>query len=102
MTRAELIDALAAQQPHLMREDVELTVRLILGHMGTFLANRERVEIRGFGSLSTHYRAARRGRNPKTGTSVAVPPKYVPHFKAGKEMREQVEAGRVNGAGDQR
>lgn len=89
-----MIDTLAAKQPHLTREDVELTVKLILDHMGAALAQQDRVEIRGFGSLSSHYRPARTGRNPKTGASVSVPPKYVPHFKPGKGLRQQVQASR--------
>ena len=58
--------------------------------MGGALASGERIEIRGFGSFSLHYRPPRRGRNPKTGDSVALPGKHVPHFKPGKELREKV------------
>jgi integration host factor subunit beta len=54
------------------------------------LSEGERIEIRGFGSFSLHYRAPRMGRNPKTGESVPLPAKYVPHFKPGKELRDQV------------
>ena len=58
--------------------------------MGASLAEGERIEIRGFGSFSLHYRPPRTGRNPKTGAAVALPGKYVPHFKPGKELRERV------------
>ena len=50
----------------------------------------DRIEIRGFGSFSLHYRAPRVGRNPKTGDKVELTGKYVPHFKPGKELRERV------------
>jgi len=70
--------------------DVELAVKLLLDDVITELADGGRVEIRGFGSFSVHYRPARRGRNPKTGESVDIPKKYVPHFKPGKELRERV------------
>lgn len=63
----------------------------ILGAIAAALAAGNRVEIRGFGSFSLNYRLPRTGRNPKTGEKVAVPGKYVPHFKAGKELRERVE-----------
>jgi integration host factor subunit beta len=58
--------------------------------MAQSLANNDRIEIRGFGSFSLHHRAARTGRNPKTGEAVALLPKYSPHFKPGKELRERV------------
>ena len=57
------------------------------------LEKSERIEIRGFGSFSLHYRPARKGRNPKTGEPVVLPEKYVPHFKPGKELRERVNIG---------
>jgi len=71
-------------------KDVELAVKTMIDHMGNTLANGERIEIRGFGSFSLHYRPPRVGRNPKTGDSVELAAKYVPHFKPGKEMRERV------------
>ncbi|HEX7381403.1 MAG TPA: integration host factor subunit beta [Nevskiaceae bacterium] len=92
MTKSELIEALALRQTHLLHKDVELTVKLILDHITGSLERGERVEIRGFGSFSLHYRAARAGRNPKTGTAVEVPAKRVPHFKPGKVMRDRVQA----------
>ncbi len=90
MTKSELIEILAKKQPQLAYKDVELAVKTMIEHMGTNLSNGERIEIRGFGSFSLHYRPPRTGRNPKTGDSVALGAKYVPHFKPGKEMRERV------------
>lgn len=89
MTKSELIDTLAAKQPQLDYHDVELAVKELLEQMATALANGERIEVRGFGSFSLHYRPPRTGRNPKTGEAVRVPDKYVPHFKPGKELRER-------------
>ena len=90
MTKSELIERLAGKQTHLMQKDVELAVRLVLDHVSNALARDDRVEIRGFGSFSLHHRPARVGRNPKSGDPVRIPPKRVPHFKPGKEMRERV------------
>jgi integration host factor subunit beta len=91
MTKSELIDQLAELQRHLAHLDVELGVKSVLEQMSAALANGERIEIRGFGSFSLHYRAPRMGRNPKTGESVALPGKHVPHFKPGKALRERVD-----------
>ena len=90
MTKSELIDRLADQQGHLAHLDVELGVKSVLEQMSGSLAAGERIEIRGFGSFSLHYRAPRMGRNPKTGEAVALPGKHVPHFKPGKALRERV------------
>ena len=90
MTKSELIEILARRQSHLKAEDVDLAVKALLEMMGGALASGERIEIRGFGSFSLHYRPPRLGRNPKTGDSVALPGKHVPHFKPGKELREKV------------
>lgn len=92
MMKSELIEILAEQQSHLAVKDVELAVRCILEQMSAALAAGERIEIRGFGSFSLHYRPPRIGRNPKTGDSVALAGKYVPHFKPGKELRDRVNA----------
>lgn len=91
MTRAELIQQLASSQPKLTAKDIELTVRTILDAMSHTLAKGGRVEVRGFGSFGINYRPARKGRNPKSGVSVMVPAKYVPHFKPGKELRERAD-----------
>ncbi|RXR07469.1 integration host factor subunit beta [Pseudoxanthomonas composti] len=90
MTKSELIEILSQRQPHLKPDDVDLAVKSLLEMMGGALAEGERIEIRGFGSFSLHYRPPRIGRNPKTGDSVALPAKHVPHFKPGKELRERV------------
>ena len=90
MTKSELIENIAARQTQLSLKDVELSVKTIIDMMTQSLATGERIEIRGFGSFSLHYRPPRIGRNPKTGDSVALPGKHVPHFKPGKELRERV------------
>jgi len=90
MTKSELIERLVSRHEHLSVKDVELAVKTILDHMTESLSTGERIEIRGFGSFSLHYRAPRVGRNPKTGESVTLDSKFVPHFKPGKELREQV------------
>ncbi len=90
MTKSELIEILARRQAHLKADDVDLAVKSLLEMMGGALASGDRIEIRGFGSFSLHYRPPRLGRNPKTGDSVALPGKHVPHFKPGKELRERV------------
>lgn len=90
MTKSELIERIAIRQPQLMLRDVELAVKSIIDDMSNALAGGERIEIRGFGSFSLHYRAPRSGRNPKTGEAVELEGKYVPHFKPGKELRERV------------
>lgn len=90
MTKSELIDRIALQQTHLTHKDVELAVKLLLDSVSASLAARDRIEIRGFGSFAVHERPARIGRNPKTGESVSIPRKCVPHFKPGKELRERV------------
>ncbi|MDD5277290.1 MAG: integration host factor subunit beta [Methylovulum sp.] len=94
MTKSELIEALARQQPHLALKDVELAVKCIIEKMNQALSSGERIEIRGFGSFSLHLRPPRVGRNPKTGESVTLSKKYVPHFKPGKELRDRVDASR--------
>jgi integration host factor subunit beta len=90
MTKSELIEALSANQPQLEYRDVELAVKELLEQMSSALAGGDRIEVRGFGSFSLHYRPPRMGRNPKTGAAVEVPDKHVPHFKPGKELRERV------------
>jgi len=91
MTRSSLVARLSARFPHLMARDTELAVRLILDAIGDALAEGSRVEVRGFGSFALSYRPPRVGRNPKSGDQVVVPAKHVPHFKAGKELRERVD-----------
>ncbi|ADJ27154.1 integration host factor subunit beta [Nitrosococcus watsonii] len=93
MTKSGLIERLAQRQALLSYRDVELAVKMLLEVMSQALAQGERIEIRGFGSFSLHYRPPRSGRNPKTGDTVPLSSKYVPHFKPGKELRERVDRG---------
>jgi len=92
MTRSELIDLMAEGQSQLSAKDVELAVKLLIDHMAETLSSGQRIEIRGFGSFSLHYREPRLGRNPRTGDAVDLRGKHVPHFKPGKELRERVNA----------
>jgi integration host factor subunit beta len=91
MTKSELIEILSARHSQLAPKDAELAVKTMLDAMSQTLAQGDRIEIRGFGSFGLNYRPPRTGRNPKTGEKVQVPKKYVPHFKAGKELRERVD-----------
>jgi len=90
MIKSELIATLAEKLNHLPEKDVEFAVKEILEHMTQTLQKGDRIEIRGFGSFSLHFRAPRVGRNPKTGEKVELDSKYVPHFRPGKELREKV------------
>ncbi len=93
MTKSELIETIAQKvEDHLPHKDVELAVKSLIEQMSLSLASGSRIEIRGFGSFSLHFRPPRIGRNPKTGDSVALSGKHVPHFKPGKELRERVNA----------
>jgi integration host factor subunit beta len=91
MTKSELIARLAARFPQLVAKDADYAVKMILDAMTAALVRGDRIEIRGFGSFSLNYRPPRVGRNPKSGEKVMVPEKRVPHFKAGKELRERVD-----------
>jgi len=91
MTKSDLIARLAERHPHLVAADAELAVKTIIDAMVNCLVEGERIEIRGFGSFSLNFRPPRLGRNPKTGDKVEVAGKYVPHFKAGKELRDRVD-----------
>ena len=90
MNKSELIERIVDQQDQLSVRDVELAVKVLLEQMTHVLSTGKRIEIRGFGSFSVNYRAPRTGRNPKTGESVELPGRYVPHFKPGKELRDRV------------
>lgn len=92
MTKSELIEVIARMQGHLAYRDIELAVKCMIEQMGLALASGERIEIRGFGSFSLHFRPPRIGRNPKTGGAVSLPGKHVPHFKPGKDLRERVNS----------
>jgi integration host factor subunit beta len=91
MTKSKLISLLAGRFSQLVHKDAELSVKTILDAMSNSLMKKQRIEIRGFGSFSLNYRPPRIGRNPKSGQKVNVPEKYVPHFKAGKELRTRVD-----------
>jgi integration host factor subunit beta len=90
MVRSDLISRLAELHPQLQIKDAEFAVKIIVDSLCSTLSKGGRVEIRGFGSFGLNYKPSRQGRNPKTGGKVQVPAKYVPHFKAGKELRERV------------
>lgn len=89
ITKSDLIDNLSRSQSHLAYKDVELAVKSLIEMMSNALSMGERIEIRGFGSFSLHYRPPRIGRNPKSGDRVELPGKHVPHFKPGKELRDR-------------
>jgi integration host factor subunit beta len=91
MTKSELIARLAERNPRLVARDADEAVNTMLDAMAEALATGQRIEIRGFGSFALNYRPPRIGRNPKSGDRVQVPAKHVPHFKAGKELRERVD-----------
>jgi integration host factor subunit beta len=90
ITKSELIEKISLKQNHLAHKDIELSIKSIIEQMSTSLSHGDRIEIRGFGSFSLHFRPPRIGRNPKTGDAVSLPGKHVPHFKPGKELRERV------------
>jgi integration host factor subunit beta len=92
MTKSELIARPAERFPQLVAKDADFAVKMILDAMSEALAKGDRIEIRGFGSFALNYRPPRVGRNPKSGDKVSVPHKWVPHFKAGKELRERVDS----------
>jgi len=92
MTKSELIARLAERFSQLVAKDADFAVKMILDAMSEALAKGDRIEIRGFGSFALNYRPPRVGRNPKSGDKVSVPQKWVPHFKAGKELRERVDS----------
>jgi integration host factor subunit beta len=91
MTKSELIERLIDVSSSMQSRDIEVAVKELLEYMAQTLQRGERIEIRGFGSFSLHYREPRVGRNPKTGESVQLEGKYVPHFKPGKELRDRVD-----------
>jgi len=95
MTKSELIEQVSLKQQHLAPRDVELAVNSVLEMMSGALSGGDRIEIRGFGSFSLHYRPPRIGRNPKTGEAVSLPGKHVPHFKPGKELRDRVNLSKA-------
>jgi len=96
MIKSELIEKLAAANPHLFQRDVERVVNTIFEEITQALERGERVELRGFGAFSVRNRPPRQGRNPRTGDAVSVKEKHVPFFKTGKELRERVDGKSCN------
>jgi len=94
MTKSQLISLLSEKSPTFLEDDVAIAVQAILDSISRVLENGNRVEIRGFGSFGLNYRPSRKGRNPKSGEPVLVPPKFAPHFKAGKELKGRVDRTR--------
>ena len=90
MIKSELVQVIAAENPHLFVKDVEKIVGAIFDHISEALSDGDRVELRGFGAFSVKHREARTGRNPRTGEPVEIDEKWTPFFKAGKEMRERL------------
>ena len=95
MVKSELIMQIAAKQNHLSIRDIELSVNYIVDRMSDSLGGGHRIEIRGFGSFSLHYRPSRKAHNPKTGARVFTAAKHTPHFKPGKDLRDRVNGNRV-------
>ena len=95
MVKSELIMRIAERLTHLPVKDLELSVNNIIDRMSDTLGNGQRIEIRGFGSFSLHYRPPRKAHNPKTGARVYTAAKYTPHFKPGKDMRDRVNSNRA-------
>lgn len=92
MNKSDLIKRIAQKHEQLPPKDVEWAVKMMIGHLSQALAEGTRVEIRGFGSFSLRHRGPRVGRNPKTGETVELPSRHIPHFKPGKNLRERVDA----------
>ncbi len=90
MTKSELVQRMASKYPDLHQLDLEKVVGTIFDEISDALSENGRVELRGFGAFSVRARAARTGRNPRTGAAVSVPSKRVPFFKCGKELRERI------------
>ena len=91
INKKDLIEIIAKEQDQLPYRDIELSVKTIIKSMVKSLRKGERIEIRGFGSFSLRYRKPRMGRNPKSGQSVSIEERYVPHFKPGKNLKERVK-----------
>lgn len=89
MTKSELFERISEQRIQMSNKMIELATKEMLEHMTTSLIQGRRIEIRGFGSFSLHYRSSRMGRNPKTGRIVKLNEKYVPYFKPGKKLRDR-------------
>ncbi|WKJ90197.1 integration host factor subunit beta [Methylomonas montana] len=95
MTKSQLIEHISLKLPHLQQRDVEMAINITIEVMTQHLAQGQRIEIRGFGGFSGIQRAARMGRNPKTGEQVSLPIRHSTHFKPGLDLRERVERSRA-------
>lgn len=95
MTKSQLIENISLRLPHLLQRDVEMAINITIDAMTHHLAQGERIEIRGFGGFSVIQRAARIGRNPRTGEQVSLPIRHTTHFKPGLNLRERVEQSRT-------
>lgn len=93
MTKSELIDAIAARAD-LTKTRAELVVNCVFDTMTDALQQGQGIEIRGFGSFTVRPYKPYAGRNPRTGQPVPVPPKRLPFFKVGKELKEIVNFSR--------
>ena len=91
INKKDLIEIIAKEQDQLPYKDIELSIKTIISSMVKSLKKGERIEIRGFGSFSLRYRKPRVGRNPKSGQTVNIEERYVPHFKPGKSLKERVK-----------
>jgi len=90
MTKSELFERIAEQKIHISNKMIKRATKEMLEHMTISLAQGQRIDIRGFGSFSLHYRSSRIGRNPKTGKPVKLNGKYIPYFKPGKQLRDRI------------
>ena len=93
MTKSELIARISVRHPNLVMKDAELVVHTLFGAISKRLSLGARIELCEFGSFALNYRPPCKGRNPRSGESVMVPAKYMPHFKVGKELRARVDRG---------
>lgn len=89
MTKSELFERIAEQKTHISNKIIEYAVKEMIEQMSISLSKGDRIEIRGFGSFSLHYRSSRIGRNPKTGKKIELNEKYIPYFKPGKQLRDR-------------
>ena len=97
MIKSELVQRIARQNPHLYQRDIDNIVKAVLGQITAALARGDRVELCGFGAFSVKHRAARIGRNPRTGAHVPVDKKSVPFFKTGREMHQRLNQAEAEG-----
>lgn len=95
MIKSELINKLVDKYKNIPEKDIAQSVNAVIEAMGDALCNGQRIEVRGFGSFSLHYRPPRNAHNPKTGEKVVTEAKYSPHFKPGKALKDRVDGSRL-------